>query len=216
MSETIPLDDVAETAARAAQRLRAGQLVVIPTDTVYAVIADAFHPAATRRLLESRQAGRTPPPVIVGSPGQARGLAEPVPDEAQRLMAAYWPGPLTLVLPAVASLTWDLGDDRGTVALRMPADELALALVGEIGPLACTGANRRGEPMPTTVDEARSQLGDAVALYVDGGVREARSSTVVDCTGTPPRVLREGAVPAADVGQVAGAPVPQQRAGAEG
>lgn len=205
MSETILLDGIETASQRAAARLRVGELVVIPTDTVYAVVADAFQPAATMRLNVVREAGRIPLPVIVGSPRQVSGLVDRVPEAAERLMAAYWPGPLTLVLPSLPDLPWDLGDDRSTVALRMPADDLALAVVAEVGPLACTSGNRRGEPAPTTAEEARHQLGAAVALYIDGGVRNAAGSTVVDCTGARVQVLRERSIPATEIQLVVGA-----------
>jgi L-threonylcarbamoyladenylate synthase len=184
--------------------LRAGNLAVLPTDTVYALCADAFNPAATQRLLGAKRRSRDVPlSVLVRSPRQVTGLVAEVPEAADRLMASYWPGPLTVVLPAVDGLTWDLGDTQGTVALRMPADDLVLSVVGEVGPLACSGANRHDEPLPTTIADARSQLGAVVAVYVDGGLREGLLSTIADATTPDVAVLREGAVPEEHVVRVA-------------
>lgn len=204
MSETLEAEDP-QTPERAAAALRDGQLVVLPTDTVYGVAADAFQPAATRRLLRARGGGRNRPlSLLIRSPRQVVGLAGDVPEAADRLLAAYWPGPLTVVLRAAPGMSWDLGNDAGTVALRIPTDELLLGLIKEIGPLACTGAKRRGRPQPATVEQAREQLGDAVACYVDGGERLEAASTIVDAThGETIRVLRAAAIPSEHVEQVA-------------
>lgn len=204
MTETIPAAEGERAVEAAVEALRAGKLVVAPTDTAYAVLADAFQPLATRRVFEAK--GRTrhvPLPVVIRSPRQAVGLVEGIPEPAERLMASYWPGPLTLVLPAAEGLTWDLGESRGTVMLRMPADELITSLVQEIGPLVCTGANRAGMAVPRTAAEAAGQLGDAVAVVIDGGTREAALSTVVDTSGERVTVLREGAVSEDDIVDVA-------------
>jgi L-threonylcarbamoyladenylate synthase len=209
MSEVIPLDDVGAVRARAGAVLRGGGLVVLPTDTVYAVVVDAFRPDATSRLWAAKgRDRRTPLAVLVRSPRQISGFVEGVPDPAERLMAAYWPGPLTIVLTAVDGMTWDLGDTAGTVSVRMPADEVTVEVVGDVGPLACSGANVAGAAPSTTVKAAREQLGDAVALYVDGGIRDAASSSVVDCRGEAVEVLREGAIPTAHVLAVANGEVP--------
>jgi L-threonylcarbamoyladenylate synthase len=190
-------DGRGEAVQAAAAALRASQLVVLPTDTVYGVGADAFDRGATRQVFRAKQRSRSfPLPVLVRSPKQVVGLVTRVPESAERLMAAYWPGPLTLVVARDPNLSWDLGDDEGTVALRMPMDEVTLEIIREVGPLAVTSANRSGRPPARTVDEARQALGDAVAVYVDGGVRsDAPPSTIVDLTRAEPHVLREGAVP---------------------
>lgn len=204
MSDTVSLDEYDTAYDRAMEVLRAGGLVVLPTDTVYGVVADAFNPQATSKLRSAKRRGRQHPvPVIIRSPRQVTGMVADVPEAADRLMAAYWPGPLTLVFAVADGLTWDLGNTRGTVALRMPVDDLAMALVAEIGPLACTGANRHGQPVGATVGEAREQLGSAAALYVDGGPRTARPSTIVDVTGAETTVLRAGAIPPGHVLEVA-------------
>lgn len=217
MSETIGLEEDPERARRhAADALRAGSLVVVPTDSVYALVADAFSPAATRRLLSLKGGrGGGPLPVVVRSPRQVSGLVEHIPDAAERLMAAYWPGPLTMVLPAAEGLAWDLGDARGTVSLRMPAADFLLELVAEVGPLACTGASRAGEAVPARAPGVREQLaagvdGDVgddvgryvdgdVALYVDGGPCTGPPSTVVDVTRGGAHVLRPGAIDPEDI-----------------
>jgi L-threonylcarbamoyladenylate synthase len=168
-----------------------GELVVIPTDTVYGIAADAFQPAAVQRLLDAKGRGRSsPPPVLVPGIPTLDALAESVPDEVRALVAAFWPGGLTIILPAASSLAWDLGDTKGTVALRMPDDPIALELLSETGPLAVSSANLSGQPAAQTATEAMAALGDAVQVYLDGGPAgvahpaEARAlgSTIVDAT----------------------------------
>ncbi len=176
--------------------VRRGEVVVIPTDTVYGIGADAFDAEAVAAVLAAKGRGRDmPPPVLVPDSRTVDGLARDVPDAARRLIDACWPGPLTLILWAQPSLHWDLGETEGTVALRMPDDEVALEVLQETGPLAVTSANRTGEPAATTVTDAAVQLGPAVSVYVDGGPRDtAQPSTIVDCTGETLQVVREGAL----------------------
>ncbi|MBX3093067.1 MAG: threonylcarbamoyl-AMP synthase [Cryobacterium sp.] len=165
-----------------------GELIVIPTDTVYGVACDAFSPAAVARLLEAKGRGRSsPPPVLVPGLPTLDALAEEVPDAARTLVKAFWPGALTLILPARESLAWDLGDTHGTVALRMPAHPIALELLSETGPLAVSSANLSGKSAARTAQEAFDYLGDSVAVYLDAGqVGEAElpgrsnGSTIVD------------------------------------
>ncbi len=193
-----------EVAPRVIEVVHDGDLAVVPTDTVYAVIANAFDPDATARLYAAKQRQqREPLAVVIRSPRQVSGLVSAISEAADRLMASYWPGPLTLLFLATEGLTWQLGETRGTVGLRMPTDELLLAVATEIGPLACTAANRRGDPPPMTCEQARAQLGDEVALDVDGGQRSGPWSTVVDVTGEEAVVVREGAIARADVEAVA-------------
>jgi tRNA threonylcarbamoyl adenosine modification protein (Sua5/YciO/YrdC/YwlC family) len=204
MSQIIDGQDQADAVARTVQALTGGQLAVLPTDTVYSVVADAFQTEATRRIFTARGSDRQAPlTLLIRNPRQVIGLAKQVPETAERLMAAYWPGPLTIVLEVQPEMPWDLGDAGETVALRMPADDLVLAVAADVGPLACSGANRRGDPPPSTASEARAQLGEQVALYVDGGLREAVPSTIVDCRRGSAVVLREGVVSADHVEQVA-------------
>lgn len=173
-----------------------GGLVVLPTDTVYGIGADAFDADAVASLLAAKGRGRQmPPPVLVPDVRTVDGLATDVPDDARALLAAFWPGGLTVILRAQPSLAWDLGETRGTVALRMPDHEAALALLRRTGPLAVSSANVTGRPAALDADDARSQLGNAVAVYLDGGrVPGGVASTIVDATSGALRVVREGAI----------------------
>lgn len=187
-------------AARAA--LRRGELVVMPTDTVYGLAADAFTPAAVAALVAAK--GRTlasPPPVLIPDLATLDALAESVPDAVRALVAELWPGPLTVILAARSSLDWELGDTRGTVALRLPDDPVALQLLKDSGPLAVSSANRTGEAPVTSGAEAMAALGDDVAVVLDAGARGGVASTIVDATGLGRpegvlRILRDGVVPA--------------------
>ncbi len=182
-------------AAATAAVLR-GALVVLPTDTVYGIGADAFRPAAVSSLLTAKGRGRQmPPPVLVGSVRAANALVEGLGPFGQQLIDEFWPGGLTLVCRASRSLKWDLGDTKGTVALRMPKHPVALALLAETGPMAVSSANLTGSPAATTAAQAREQLGDSVEVYLDGGPCETDTpSTIVDLTDDMPRLLRTGAV----------------------
>jgi L-threonylcarbamoyladenylate synthase len=182
--------------ARAVEALRDGLLVGLPTDTVYGVAADAFDPGGTRRLFAAKQRPRSVPlPVFVRSPKQLIGLTPQVPPVADALMAAFWPGPLTLVVPVERNLRWDLGDTEGTVSVRMPLDDVALDVVRTVGPTAVTAANAAGRPAPRSAAEVQEQLGDHVALILDDGPRDGgAASTVVDLTRSVPYVLRQGAL----------------------
>lgn len=200
MPEILDAGDRDAARQRGAGVLRDGLLVVAPTDTVYGVFADAFALEATQRLMKARGSGRDRPlPVFVRSPRQLTGLVSEPTEQAERLMAAFWPGPLTIVFRANRGLAWDLGDTRDTVAVRMPAEELVFDLVTEVGPVACTAAAPVGGVAPRTAAEAAELLGDEVALYLDGGERGGGLSTVVDCSRGGAEVLRAGAVSADDV-----------------
>jgi L-threonylcarbamoyladenylate synthase len=186
----------AEGLAAAAVAVRNGQLVVLPTDTLYGLGADAFYPGAVMALLAAKGRGRDmPPPVLVGTVRAATALIEDLGPYGKDLIDEFWPGGLTIVCRANRSLNWDLGDARGTVAVRMPLHPIALDLLKETGPLAVSSANRTGMPAATTADAAQEQLGEAVSVYLDGGPCEAEvPSTIVDLTGGVPRLLRAGAV----------------------
>ncbi len=173
-----------------------GALVVLPTDTVYGIGADAFAPNAVAALLAAKGRGRQmPPPVLVPAAGTVEGLCTDVPDEARALMQRFWPGALTVICHAQPSLAWDLGDTAGTVAVRMPDHPAALALLARTGPMAVSSANRTGSPAAMSAQEAADQLGDAVALYLDGGPAPGGvASTIVDATSDGLRVVRTGAV----------------------
>jgi L-threonylcarbamoyladenylate synthase len=199
MSERYDCTDAAQRATgivEAATSLRKGDLVVMPTDTVYGLAADAFSPPAVAALLAAKGRGRQmPPPVLVGSVRAATALVEGLNESGKDLIDEFWPGGLTLVLRANRNLLWDLGDTKGTVAVRMPLHEIALELLKETGPLAVSSANRSGLPAATTAAAAEEQLGSAVAVYLDGGpcARDV-PSTIVDLTGAVPRLLRAGAI----------------------
>ena len=173
-----------------------GDLVVVPTDTVYGLAADAFEAAAVQRLLDAK--GRTremPPPVLIGSPTTLEALVEELPPWLRTMTQELWPGPLTVICRQQPSLSWDLGETHHTVAVRMPDDPVALALLKQTGPLAVSSANLTGEPAATTVDDAERMLGDAVAVYLDAGTSPGGvASTILDTTASVPRLLREGPV----------------------
>ncbi|MDX6287517.1 MAG: L-threonylcarbamoyladenylate synthase [Frankiales bacterium] len=178
--------------------IRRNELVVLPTDTVYGLAADAFMPSAVDALLSAKGRGRDMPvPVLVASRDMAEALFATLSVAGRALADAFWPGPLTLVTTHNPALAWDLGDTRGTVALRMPDHPLALALISETGPLAVSSANRSGDAPATTVLDAQAQLGEDVSVYLDGGpCGVAVPSTIVDLTGDVPRILRLGALDA--------------------
>jgi L-threonylcarbamoyladenylate synthase len=190
-------DERARGLKLAAQAVRRGDLVVLPTDTVYGIGADAFTPTAVAALLEAKGRGRDMPvPVLVGSPQTAEGLAE-FDQRARDLAEAFWPGALTLVVRHQPSLAWDLGDARGTVAVRMPLHPVALELLRDVGPMAVSSANRSGQQPAPTGELAREQLGEAVAIYLEAGVSpRTEPSTIVDLTGEEPLLLRAGALDA--------------------
>ncbi|MEW1981819.1 L-threonylcarbamoyladenylate synthase [Citricoccus sp. NPDC079358] len=187
------LDEAIE-AARTALANR--ECVVLPTDTVYGIGADAFSPQAVAVLLAAKGRGRAmPPPVLIGSVRVMDGLAVDVPQGARDLAEEFWPGALTLILQAQPSLTWDLGETRGTVALRVPDDQVARELLQEFGPLAVSSANRTSLPAATTAQAAREMLGDTVSVYLNDGERTvSEPSTIIDCTVSPFRVVRHGAL----------------------
>jgi L-threonylcarbamoyladenylate synthase len=195
-----------EGLAAAARTVRGGRLVVLPTDTVYGIGCDAFSSTAVRSLLAAKRRGPDMPvPVLVGSWSTIDGLVLGVPKTARDLIEAFWPGGLSIVLPHAPSLDWDLGSTKGTVMLRMPLHPVALELLRDVGPMAVSSANVSGSPPASSADEAQTQLGDSVAVYLDGGPSgEPIASTVVDLTGDDPRVLREGAVSTAAVADVLG------------
>lgn len=191
--------------------LELGEVVVIPTDTVYGIAADAFNADAVQRLLDAK--GRTrqsPPPVLVADPATFDALAEVVPEPVRRLLDRFSPGPLTVILPARPSLNWDLGDTRGTVALRIPDHELTRELLRETGPLAVSSANRHGEPAPATAAAAKEQLDGRVEIILDAGEVGGDASTIVDATGLcaadpkPARIVRQGALERGAIAEVLG------------
>ena len=191
----------------AAASASSGELVVLPTDTVYGIGADAFNPAAVRGLLAAKGRGPDMPvPVLVGSWNTIDGLVVAVPPVATKLIEAFWPGGLSLVVEHAPSLAWDLGDAKGTVMVRMPLHPVALDLLRSVGPMAVSSANRSGRPPAVTADDALEQLGDTVSVYLNGGPAPIGvASTVVDVTGPIPVVLRQGAVALDALREVVGA-----------
>ncbi len=213
MTHSLPVADVydcSDPEARAAgldaafAAIRDGRLVLLPTDTVYGVAADAFRPDAVTGLLAAKNRGRAMPvPVLIAEASTLSGLVLDVPAVATRLALEFWPGGLTLVLEHAPSLAWDLGDAQGTVAIRLPDDEVARDLLRRTGPLAVSSANRSGRPAATTADGAVEQLGTHAAVVLDDGPRTGTVvSTIVDCTAATPRLLRVGAVPVERVREV--------------
>lgn len=184
-----------------------GECIVLPTDTVYGIGADALDAAAVQRLLDAKRRGRDmPPPVLLADATLLRAVAEAVTDEAAALAAAFWPGALTLVVRAPASLRMDLGDRGDTIAVRVPDHDFTRQLLAATGPLAVSSANVSGEPAATTVAEAHAQLGDSVAVYLDAGPASGGvPSTIVDLSGDVPEILREGAISRAELASVVAA-----------
>jgi L-threonylcarbamoyladenylate synthase len=194
-------DKRAEAISAAVDAVRRGDLIVLPTDTVYGLGADAFSPNAVQSLLRAKGRGRDMPvPVLVGSWRALDGLVLFLPSRARDLVEAFWPGGLTLVVEHAPSLLWDLGDTRGTVAVRMPLHPVAIEVLRETGPMAVSSANRTGMPPAATAQQAQQQLADDVYVYLDGGPSgEPIASTIVDLTGEHPRLLRDGAIPAHEI-----------------
>jgi L-threonylcarbamoyladenylate synthase len=192
--------------ASAISALKGGRLVVLPTDTVYGIGADAFDGTAVAALLAAKGRGRDMPvPVLVGSWHTIDGLVYSVPDTARDLIEAFWPGALSLVVRQAPSLQWDLGDAHGTVMLRMPLHPIAIELLREVGPMAVSSANISGRAAAVTAADAHEQLADLVEVYLEGGPSaQQAASTIVDLTDTQPRVLREGPVTAAAIADVLG------------
>ena len=192
-----------DAAVRAGER---GEAVVFPTDTLYGIGCDAFRPEAVEAILAAKGRGREmPPPVLIPSAGTVDGIARDVPDHIRALMDAFWPGPLTIIVNAQPSLSWDLGETGGTVALRVPQHPVALALLLRTGPMAVTSANRTGGPAATSVEGAEWQLGSAVSVYLDGGETPiGLPSTIIVGTGDRIRIVREGALHRDELEAVAG------------
>lgn len=185
----------------AADAVAAGEVIVLPTDTVYGVGADAFSPEAVQRLLDAKQRGRDmPPPVLVAEVEMIRSLAAHVNATVTALADAFWPGPLTLILRAALSLRLDLGDRLGTIAVRVPDHDFTRELLRHTGPLAVSSANVSGGDAALTIADATSQLGDAVSVYLDAGEMTGPvPSTILDLSGDTPRVLRAGRLSVADL-----------------
>jgi L-threonylcarbamoyladenylate synthase len=190
--------------AAAIEAVKGGELVVMPTDTVYGIGADAFTAHAITALHHARGVtNQVPPPVLVGSRHTLDGLVYSLPKAARELADAFWPGALTLYVEHSPSLQWDMGETGGKIAVRMPLHPVALEVLRGVGPMAVTTANKVGQPAPATAEEARDQLEYAVRVYLEAGAAtDPAPSTIVDVTGDVPRVLRQGAIPFAKLHDV--------------
>lgn len=201
----------------AALAVSQGRLLVLPTDTVYGVGADAFNPAAVANLLAAKGRGRQmPPPVLVGTKETAQALAAEISEPVRALIDRFWPGALTIIVGSQPSLAWDLGETQGTVALRMPDSEQALALLQRTGPLAVSSANKTGMPAATTAQAAADMLGESVSLYLDAGESGGGvSSTIVDATALPIRIVREGGISREQLAEVVELEAPEDEVTSE-
>jgi len=189
--------------ARSRTVLESGELVVLPTESAYGVACDAFSTDGLAALRQAKGNPRLLPPVLIGSARTLDGLATDVRPAARDLAEAFWPGPLTLVCRAQPSLDWQLGGADAAISLRMPLHPVALQLLAATGPLALTGANSAGRPLPTTYEDAHAQLGELVSVYLDAGPLAQRgTSTVVDVRLPVPQVLRIGALGLAQLREV--------------
>ncbi|WP_151641429.1 L-threonylcarbamoyladenylate synthase [Corynebacterium sp. 11A] len=198
-------DDKRELGVRtAAAEVAEGKLVVLPTDTLYGLGCDAFNNQAVNQLLATKRRGPDMPvPVLIGSWDTVRGLVHTYTPNAQRLVEAFWPGGLSIVIEQAPSLLWNLGDTRGTVMLRMPLHPVAIELLRATGPMAVSSANISGQPPATTVVDAKQQLGNAVSTYLNGGkCAMGQPSSIVDLSGNKTRLLREGAISAERIAEV--------------
>lgn len=211
-----------EAIEAAREALKAHDTIVMPTDTVYGIAADAFSHQGVAKLLADKGRDRTmPPPVLIFDLAALAGVVDDVPDDIYDLGGRFWPGALTLILHAYPSLSWDLGETRGTVAVRVPDDEFALKLLTEHGPLAVSSANKTGQEAALDAQTALDSLGEDVAVVIDGGARpkplesepnedgvtvvterEPAPSTILDCTSFPYVVVREGAIPVEELREV--------------
>ena len=198
------LTDPAAGIDAALAAVREGECIVLPTDTVYGIGADALSADAVQRLLDAKQRGRDmPPPVLIAEPAMVRSLASAVSEDAYALADAFWPGALTLILASHPTLRMDLGDRGDTIAVRIPDLAFTRELLRATGPLAVSSANVSGQPSATSITAARKQLGTSVAVYLNGG-RSAGPvpSTIVDVSGPEPRILREGRITRAELAAV--------------
>lgn len=199
-----------ESIAAAAGALRTGQLVGMPTETVYGLAALAFDPAAVARTFAAKRRPSDNPLIVhLAAAADLERVARSVPPEARALAAAFWPGPLTLVLPRQPHVPAAVTAGLDTVAVRVPAHDVALALLHAVGaPLSAPSANTFMRLSPTTAQDIEPELQSQLACTLDGGpCRVGVESTVVDCTG-PVRVLRPGGVPREAIARVLGCEVP--------
>jgi L-threonylcarbamoyladenylate synthase len=195
----------ASVIARCASVLAGGALAIFPTDTLYAFGGRALDPAAGLRVREVKgRPGGQPLPLVAADREQARALCAKWPGDADRLAAAFWPGPLTIVLPAAPEVPPEVTAGTATVAVRVPGLAVTAALCAAVGALISTSANRTGERGPLTCAEAVAGVGGAAAMALDAGPGRPLASTIVDLSGSAPALLRAGAVAWTDVMAVLG------------
>jgi tRNA threonylcarbamoyl adenosine modification protein (Sua5/YciO/YrdC/YwlC family) len=192
---------------RAAEALAHGEVIALPTDTLYGLAACPRIAGTTDRIFAvKRRPKGVALPVLVGSIDDALQLCAPQPPAVHALMARWWPGALTIVVRRREHLDLDVGGDRTTIGLRVPDDEITRPLASRVGPLAITSANRHGTPTPRTALEVAAQFDGEIELVLDGGICAGEPSTVVDVTGPEATLLREGRVAWADVLAALGSP----------
>jgi len=201
MSEVISVNDP-DAITQAVEAVRAGRLVVIPTDTSYAVIADAFNVTAINELRMAKgQADNVPLPIAAATVETIAGVAN-LPTLARDLATAFWPGPLMLMVTAQESLMWNIGPIDSALSVRVPDHEVAHSVLAGIGPTVMTGAQKAGQPAVHTITEAQAALGETVTFYLDAGPLAETASTVIDATGLHLRLVRQGALSLGDIRQV--------------
>lgn len=209
--------ETGEALAAAQAAVAAGECIVLPTDTVYGIGSNAFSAEAVQRLLDAKERGRDmPPPVLVAEVGMFEALGDDIPSHAMRLAQAYWPGALTLIVRAQPHLRMDLGETRGTIAVRVPDHDFTRDLLRRTGPLAVSSANVSGQPASTNIADAIDQLGNRVQVYLDAGATPGETpSTIIDFVSSNlGKVVRQGALSLADIHDIApfveGIPLPDE------
>ncbi|MGH2682165.1 MAG: L-threonylcarbamoyladenylate synthase [Actinomycetota bacterium] len=192
--------DLEEAFAAAARAVKDSSLVVLPTDTVYGVAVRPDRPRATGRLFAVKGRSRSLTlPVLAAGRAEVAKIAV-LEDQARALAERFWPGGLTMVLPrTTVSRRWNLGDQKETVGVRVPAHPVTLGVLRRTGPLAVTSANVSGGPTPSDCRSLRALFGQAVAVYLCAGLVGGLASTVVDLSGAKPQILREGAIPSEEL-----------------
>jgi L-threonylcarbamoyladenylate synthase len=191
--------DIALAVDAAISAVKAGGLAVIPTDTSYAVICDAFNNSAITKLrMAKKQNSDIALPIAAGSIETIRGVAK-FSTIANDLASALWPGPLTLLTVAQDSLSWDIGQAGSALAVRVPHHDVAQAVLAGVGPTVMTGAQSMGQASVQTVEQAQAALSDFVDVYLDGGPLSPRISTVIDATTDHVRMIRSGELSLAQI-----------------
>ena len=197
-------DARAEALTTASAVIGRGGLVVLPTDTVYGVGADAFSATAVQALLDAKGRDRQmPPPVLISGTPVLQALTVELTEDVETLTTAFWPGALTVIVWAQPSLDWDLGETGGTVAVRVPDHPLARDLLRATGPMAISSANLSGRPPAVTASQARDMLLDRVEVYLEEGeLPGGVPSSIVDATTDTPVLVRAGGIPLGELRRV--------------